>query len=84
MNITVKYYSYLETIFGGESIKIKVGKGTTINSLLTELSHNLDDDTQKAFGNLIILSLVNNNLVKFDYSLKKGDIISLLVPMGGG
>lgn len=84
MNVTVKYYSYLKTIFGREATKIKVGKGATINSLLTELSHNLDDYAQKAFGNVIILPLVNNNLVKFDYSLKEGDIISLLVPIGGG
>lgn len=84
MNITVKYYSYLETIFGRESTKIKIGKGATINSLLAELSHNLDDDAQKAFKNVIILPLVNNNLVKLDYSLEEGDVVSFLVPMGGG
>jgi len=84
MNVTVIYYSYLKTIFGRESTKIKIGKGATINSLLTELSQNLDDNARKAFGNVIILPLVNNNLVKLDYSLKEGDLVSLLVPMGGG
>ena len=84
MNVTVMYYSYLKTIFSSESTKIKIDKGATINSLLAELSHNLDDKARKAFVNVIILPLVNNNLVKFDYSLKEGDIISLLVPMAGG
>jgi len=84
MNVTVIYYSYLKTIFGRESTKIKIGKGATINSLLTELSQNLDDNARKAFGNVIVLPLVNNNLVKLDYSLKEGDLVSLLVPMGGG
>ena len=84
MNVTVIYYSYLKTIFGRESTKIKIGKGATINSLLTELSQNLDDNARKAFGNVIILPLVNNNLVKLDYSLKEGDLVFLLVPMGGG
>jgi len=49
MNVTVEYYSYLKTIFGRASTKIKVDKGVTINELLTELSRNLDDDLIKIF-----------------------------------
>jgi len=88
MNVTVEYYSYLKTIFGRASTKIKVDKGVTINELLTELSRNLDDDARKVFGDVNqgfkILTLVNKNLVNFDYSLKEGDKISLLIPLDGG
>jgi len=88
MNVTVEYYSYLKTIFGRESTKIKVDNSVTINELLTKLSRNLDDDARKVFGDVNqgfkILTLVNKNLVNFDYSLKEGDKISLLIPLDGG
>ena len=81
MKITLKLFSVYRDITGSKQMTIDVAPGTTLVDLLGRLLNSYP--ALKPLAESVVLA-VNRDFADSETSLKEGDEVALMPPIGGG
>jgi|ECHnycMinimDraft_1075156.scaffolds.fasta_scaffold00088_8 molybdopterin synthase catalytic subunit len=91
MKVRVKFFAFLQEIFGSEEMEIELKDKMTIKDLINELGKKYGEQAIRAieFGEYMgrkfsILKAVNGEVTSEERELNEGDVVAFIPPPSGG